>query len=336
MIYQGQNLAATMPLANRVVLETRDLLAARDHLSQFLWSHTVMPRERRPQVAFRHCATNIGRISLNALHYGAAVTIDAYPEEDSYLFLVLLKGSGEMSQGRFTGPIGPGIVRAMNPTSTVQMKFSPGEANLTVRVPAQLLNEFVQEETGRPVTTPLEFEHVRDPAAANAPGLRRWLQYFCNESEQRARGLDTQLVRRQMERTLLSLVLSQLPHNYSDALGDEPLGAAPPYIRLVEDYIRSHATRPLSLRDLAGVAEVSERTLQGGFRRFRDTTPMEYLRDYRLELAREDLEKAAINGRTVTDIALRCGFNHPGKFSKCYRERFGEPPSETRKRALNK
>jgi len=324
-----------MPLASRVVLETRDLLAARDHLSQFLWSHSVIPRERRPQVAFRHCAANIGRISLNALHYGAAVTIDAFPEEDSYLFLVLLKGNGEISQGTFTGPIGPCIVRAMNPTSTVQMKFSPGEANLTVRVPAQLLNEFVQEETGRPVTGAIEFEHVREESAANAPGLRRWLQYFCRESEHRARGLDTELVRRQMERTLLSLLLTQMPHNYSDALGAEPLGAAPEYVRRVEDYIRSHATQSLSLRDLVGVAEVSERTLQGGFRRFRETTPMEYLRDYRLELAHDELEKAGTHGRTVTEIALNCGFNHPGKFAKCYRDRFGEPPSETRKRAIS-
>lgn len=320
-----------MPLASRVVLETRDLLAARDHLSQFLWTHSVMPRERRPQVAFRHCAANIGAISLNALHYGAAVTIDAYPEEDSYLFLVLLRGSGELSQGKFTGPIGPGIVRAMNPTSTVQMKFSPGEANITLRVPAPLLNDFVQEETGRPVTSPIEFEHVRDPSAANAPGLRRWLDYFCAESEHRARGLEIKLVRRQMERTLLSLLMTQLRHNYSDALGAEPLGAAPEYVRLVEDYIRGHATQPLSLKDLAAVAEVSERTLQTGFRRYRDTTPMEYLRDYRLELAREELKKAALNGRTVTEIALNCGFNHPGKFAKCYRERFGESPSQTRR-----
>jgi transcriptional regulator GlxA family with amidase domain len=59
---------------------------------------------------------------------------------------------------------------------------------------------------------------------------------------------------------------------------------------------------------------------------------MEYLRDYRLELAREELEKAAITGRTVTEIALNCGFNHPGKFAKCYRERFGESPSQTRRK----
>ena len=32
---------------------------------------------------------------------------------------------------------------------------------------------------------------------------------------------------------------------------------------------------------------------------------------------------------SVTDIALRCGFTHLGRFSVAYRTRFGESPSET-------
>ena len=325
-----------MPLASRVVMETRDLLAARDHLSRFLWSHSVMPRERQPRVEFRHCATDVGRISINALSYGAGVTIDAYPEEGSYLIILFLHGSGEISQGSFTGAVAPGVVRAMNPTSAVQMKFSPGEANLTIRIPTGVLNTFVQEETGRSVSAPIEFEHVDNLESASAPGLTRWLRFYCSESERRLTGTgENPLVQRQHERALLSLILTEMPNNYSEALGEPPLGAAPIYVRRVEEFIRSHATSSLCLRDLTRVADVSERTLQTGFRRYRDTTPMEYLRDHRLDLARRELETAVIRGRTVTEIALECGFNHTGKFAKCYRQRFGETPSETRKRCAS-
>jgi transcriptional regulator GlxA family with amidase domain len=35
------------------------------------------------------------------------------------------------------------------------------------------------------------------------------------------------------------------------------------------------------------------------------------------------------SGRTVTDVAIDLGFTHLSKFSKSYRERFGEMPSQT-------
>jgi AraC-like DNA-binding protein len=323
-----------LPLTSRLIFESRDLLAARNHLSRFLWKHSVIPIDRRPRVAFRHCAANVGSVSINALHYGTAVKIDAVPD-DSYLFLVLLRGDGMFSQDGFSGPVGPEIVRTMNPTGRAQMRFSPGEANLTLRIPAAVLLEFLERETGVPVTAPLVFEPEANPNDADAPGLRRYLEFVCREIDRQSRPSMTDLVARQMERTIVSLALTQLPHNYSDALGGAPLGEAPEHVRIVEDYIRGHADDPLSLNDLAEIAGVSARTLQTGFRRYRETTPMEYMRDYRLDLARHALKNAAATGRSVTDIAQSCGFNHPGKFAKCYRARFGETPSDTRKRSLS-
>jgi hypothetical protein len=128
---------ARMPLPGQLVLETADLLAARDHLSRFLWPHSVMPTARRPPVAFRHCSASLGQVSIHALHYGAAVQIEAHPD-DSYLFLVLLHGAGTLSQDGFTGALNPQIIRAMNPTGPATMRFLAGEVNLTLRIPAAL------------------------------------------------------------------------------------------------------------------------------------------------------------------------------------------------------
>ena len=322
-----------MPLPSQLVLETADLLAARDHLSRFLWPPSVIPTARQQPVAFRHCSASIGQISIHALHYGAAVQIEAHPD-DSYLFLVLLHGVGTLSQGGFTGPLNPQVIRAMNPTGPATMRFVAGEVNLTLRIPAVLLHGWLEETTGQRAPAPVHFEQLSDPGASDAPGLRRFLRFLCSEFEQRAAGIvSSPTVCRQLERTLISLVMTELPHNYSAALDAERTGPAPPYIHSVEQYIRSNADQPVTLHDLAGIAGVSERTLQAGFRRFRQTTPMEYLRDYRLDLAHQGLMASAVGGRSVTDIALACGFNHLGKFAKCYRARFGETPSETRRRA---
>jgi transcriptional regulator GlxA family with amidase domain len=59
---------------------------------------------------------------------------------------------------------------------------------------------------------------------------------------------------------------------------------------------------------------------------------MSYLREIRLQHVRKDLSAADPTETTVTEIATRWGFLHPGRFSAQYRERFGEPPSATLRR----
>jgi transcriptional regulator GlxA family with amidase domain len=57
---------------------------------------------------------------------------------------------------------------------------------------------------------------------------------------------------------------------------------------------------------------------------------MAYLRRVRLQKVREELLRDSADG--VTDIATRWGFEHLGRFAGAYRRRYGETPSETRRR----
>ena len=57
---------------------------------------------------------------------------------------------------------------------------------------------------------------------------------------------------------------------------------------------------------------------------------MKFLRERRLELARRRILSG--DGRSSTQVALDCGFEHLGRFSIEYRARFGESPSHTIRR----
>lgn len=78
---------------------------------------------------------------------------------------------------------------------------------------------------------------------------------------------------------------------------------------------------------------VSVRSLQEGFRRSLDTTPVAYLRRVRLEKARDELTAAEPGTTSVTEVATRWGFVHLGRFSSTYARAFGERPSETLRRS---
>jgi AraC-like DNA-binding protein len=111
-----------------------------------------------------------------------------------------------------------------------------------------------------------------------------------------------------------------------------PDAALPSALRRARAFIDDHADQPLTVQQIAEQARVSVRTLQNGFRRELDTTPLGYLRRVRLLHARDDLLDAQPGERSVVEIAHRWGFASPSRFAAEYQELFGEKPSRTLRR----
>ncbi|MFF4957609.1 helix-turn-helix transcriptional regulator [Streptomyces sp. NPDC001222] len=116
----------------------------------------------------------------------------------------------------------------------------------------------------------------------------------------------------------------------TDPTGSDRADAGPAALRRAAAYIEDHADQAITLADMAAAAHVTIRTLQYAFRRHLDTTPLGYLRRVRLTHAHHDLRSADPDGDvTVTEIAARWGFHHPGRFAALYREAYGRTPRTT-------
>jgi AraC-like DNA-binding protein len=142
------------------------------------------------------------------------------------------------------------------------------------------------------------------------------------------------LARAQTVHTLSTAALVVFPNSALDAATDpgrRSAGhAAPTVVRRAMDYIDLHAGEPVALGDVAAAAHSSARALQAAFRRNRDQTPGEYLRQVRLCRAHRDLQAGdPARGDTVAAIAARWGFTNPGRFARIYRQTYGHPPSDT-------
>jgi AraC-like DNA-binding protein len=88
-----------------------------------------------------------------------------------------------------------------------------------------------------------------------------------------------------------------------------------------------HAADAIHLTDLEHVFGRGARTLQLAFLRRLGVSPTRWIRDQRLELARQQLESAD-NETSVAAIATRCGFARLATFTREYTARFGELPSK--------
>jgi AraC-like DNA-binding protein len=98
--------------------------------------------------------------------------------------------------------------------------------------------------------------------------------------------------------------------------------------KIVQDYIESHYQDAVHIEDLCRVSAVGVRTLQRYFREYFDLPVSQYLKTVRLDSARRELVTANSSETTVTNIAMKHGCTHLGRFSVEFRERFGVSPHE--------
>lgn len=97
-------------------------------------------------------------------------------------------------------------------------------------------------------------------------------------------------------------------------------------------YIRDHYGNAITLAELAGLAGMAPKYFCRAFSRMTGKTPIEYLNYYRVEQAGEQL---LLTDRSITDIALGCGFNDMSYFSKTFSRYKGMSPSAYRKKRFD-
>lgn len=99
-------------------------------------------------------------------------------------------------------------------------------------------------------------------------------------------------------------------------------------VRRAEEWIDEHLTEAIGVEEIADAIGVGVRSLQRTFQRVRGGSPMEAVRQRRLEQVRKALLTAG-PGVTVTNVAANFGFVELGRFAQQYKAHFGEKPSET-------
>lgn len=90
------------------------------------------------------------------------------------------------------------------------------------------------------------------------------------------------------------------------------------------DYLNQNYSRPdLKICELAEITGISDKHFRRLFWDIYQKTPHEFLRDFRLNKA----ELLLLNtSKSISEIALWCGFSDVYSFSHCFKQNFGVPP----------
>jgi AraC family ethanolamine operon transcriptional activator len=103
-------------------------------------------------------------------------------------------------------------------------------------------------------------------------------------------------------------------------------------VQRAREYVHRNLAEPIRLSHLCRYARTEARALEYGFQDLIGMSPIAYIRTTRLHRARRILRSAAVSQRSISEIALDCGFWHLSQFAVDYKALFGESPSVTFRR----
>lgn len=313
--------------ASGSVFETGSIAAARRYMSEVFRSHDLaMPRGDHA-IDMRHEAVRAGQVSLHWLQYGAPVTMTAPEMDRFYLFQFILDGACEIRhRGRIAAVCG-GNGYVVHPSEPLSKTWDRDCRQLIVRIDRDRFESFASREMGIDVDGRLDFDFDILPLAAGPRCIVEIADSMRRDVADGGKGMGHPRVTSHLDTTIMSLLLASFPHRHSEIYDRADAACAPYYVRRAEEYALAHWREPVAIDDLAQAANVSVRSLFSGFRRFRGLTPMAYVKALRLDLAHGELMRADPADRSVTEIALSCGFTHMSKFARDFAARFGEKPS---------
>ena len=98
-------------------------------------------------------------------------------------------------------------------------------------------------------------------------------------------------------------------------------------------FIHANYSEKLTLNNIASAASVSTRECIRCFRNTIRQTPLEYVMEYRLNMAKRLLDDTKMS---VTDISYHCGFSSNAYFGKIFREKYSITPLQYRNRSIDK
>lgn len=209
------------------------------------------------------------------------------------------------------------------------IRWEPGTGGLVIWIEPTAMDHELVVLIGARADEPLLFEPRLDLDRA---GVRGWLELASAiSSHVDSQLLGHPLVGPYVERILMRSLLLCQPSTYFHRIHNNRRNGQPEHVAAAVRVMEEGPQRPFTTASVAREVGVSARALQEGFRQHIGGTPMQFLRDARLRRVRLDLLSCGNSGESVSEIALRWGFTHLGRFASYYQARYGELPSQTRR-----
>ena len=319
------------PLLERQrVFVSRDTDEVRAFLRTKEFRFDVSHRQAK-QLDLRINGVYLADLYIGYIQYGAPAEVRTNPAHDDYWLQFPIQERIEITVARERIVCGPDRAAVSSPTRGLLIRTTGHGARINISLDSAALSRQLAGLLGEAPATPLEFAASMDIATGYGRSLAQYVRLAVTDFERAGLMPWDRITASSFEQFMMCRLLLSHPNNYTQLLQIRERSLTPRDLRRAIDYMEANLDAPITIADIAEASRIAGRTLFQYFRDFRGTSPMRYLREARFEKVRDALRRAQ-PGESISQVAMRWGFSHLGRFAVEYRKRFGESPSETLRR----
>lgn len=307
-------------------LSTED--AASEFFSRFRCNINVVGVAKKFDYSTQMC--KIGNTSVNRSTSATGWAFEQKPEFEGLLFTVTDSGrlTWETPKNKYESKLSSVFV--IDQKDLILSKFSPQANYISVFVQHEDFFQCLRSLIDVPPKAKIHFKNSCTDAWAG-----RFLANIADTALSLSgnHSIADGPFLRHLKESLLTFAIYNLENNYSQLVRSPETAIIPtPHsIKSTMEYIDIHYSESLTSADLALQANVSIRGLQIGFKKYKNTTINNYIREVRLINARKMIFDDSLYW-SLKQIAYACGFSNYYLFRKYYLMRFSEHPQDSVKR----
>lgn len=312
-------------LGRHALLASEDVDEVRTRIAELLNDHVLEPRGTT--LAARLHGVKADVLSLWMLEYGDAVRVEeTRPGGDFLLVQLPLSGSVEVECDEGNWAVEPGMGLILPSNVPHRLNWQAGATQIILKVPLNRLGLEYANLTGANPGESLKFNRSITLTSTDGEQWSALMRYFCEQvAHPSPMGvLKVQLAEQALMRHLLCAQSVTLQERY---LGQDA-EQAPRRLQRAREFMEANLQADISLADIAEYSGTSLRNLSRMCQLQYGASPMQLLRELRLDKIRFELDNPSAD-TNVSEIALNWGYAHLGRFAAAYRQRFGEAPSQT-------
>jgi AraC-like DNA-binding protein len=317
------------PLDRTPLLESDNYEEANMMLTQLIGPFKSELLNSNADFLSRYYYAQFHQSAMIYLQWQGAQKLIRHQPDDLYVFYLPLEGliREKINQSE---PIFSSIKTAhlFTPQQDLMGQISSIGQGISVCIPRQRLHQELANLLSKSINSLITFQPEVDLTTAFGHSLKELILFAWQATAQNSLFLP------QLEQTLLTGLLQYHSHNYSASLQKNEGMVSDRQVHLAQEFMRANLQKPISLGDIASAIGISGRSLQRSFARYCGCSPIQFLKQARLDALHQELSQGMpLLG--ITDLMIKYQFGHLGRCSYSYQKCFGELPSETVRRSQN-
>jgi AraC-like DNA-binding protein len=310
-------------------IETMDLDEMTTAMTLYCGEHKLLPDSAKSSLPAIIDVITLGDISLHRIRWGEKISFIKEPLLGYYLVILPLLGAAEAQVGRLAYQISSRKPGLFNPNLALSLEASLGFDTVVIAVKESLIEQAWIAISGRPLPGPLFFDSAVPDSAATWSYMLTSLHLAIEAGKLKGGGVERRFAEAKFSNYFLSALLTTQMHGLMKSIDFTRQDTDPLHVSRAEDYMERRFCEPISISDIALACGVPRRTLFASFKKYKGTSPMQWLIERRLIAVRVELLVRNPSTTGIREIARRYGFTHLGEFAAAYRRRFNELPSAT-------